>query len=173
MILTLNLFGCSTARGTKGNTCNGETAEQFIGIPDMTIMYGTKQLNILVKHGTAGWNYFYNNKITSFVADGLHPLQDYDHMPKIKRTGTIIELKLSFAYPPTKITARYWANDYIGDATAFEKHFQTAEINGNIIVLPSEKKGYIYEVKAEWENTNGTQRRGYSNYSFYVSDISE
>jgi hypothetical protein len=94
-------------------------------------------------------------------------------MPKIERTNTITELKLSFVYPPAKITARYWTNDYIGDVTAFEKHFQVAEINNNIIVLSSGEKGYIYEVKAEWENTNGTQRPGYSNYSFYVSNISE
>jgi hypothetical protein len=173
MALILNLFGCSTNKTTKNNIYNREADEQFIDIPDMTIIYGTEQLSILVKHGTAGWNYFYNNNITSFVADGAHPLQNYDYMPKIKRTGTVTELKLSFAYPPTKITARYWTNDYIGDVTAFEKYFQVAEVNDNTIVLPTEEKGYIYEVKAEWENTNGTERAGYSNYAFYVSNISE
>jgi len=140
--------------------------------PDMIIEYGYgldtpgfDTLSETIKPGATSWAYSTITRTEHFIVDSLHPLDSKYTGPNIEKTNKV---KMSISYPPDYYVARYWPEEYIGDPVTKDQYFQTIDVDGDIIILPNEESGYVFEVKAVWESVNsikGTQ--GYADYVFY------
>jgi hypothetical protein len=173
VVIVLSVCSCTNKNTIQIDTSNLNVSEQIMDVPEMPIQYGggldVPGLIILVdfiKPGTSGWSYFNGNDIINFVMDSKHPLDSSNNLPKIEKTKKI---KISFSNPPSYYTVRYWTENYIGDASAYEMYFQIMDVKDDTINLPNEELGYIFEVKAVWESVNGIKNiQGYANYAFFV-----
>jgi hypothetical protein len=122
-----------------------------------------------IKPGARSWAYSTITGTVHMVADSIHPLDSLNFMPKIEKTNKI---RLSISYPPNYYTVVYWPENFIGDPETKEFDFQEANIIDNVINLPNEESGYVFQVKAVWESINGIKgTQGYANYVFFVSGI--
>jgi hypothetical protein len=68
--------------------------------------------NKIIKHGAASWAYSTNTGIVYMIFDSIHPLDSSNNLSKIEGTNKV---KLNISYLPDYYTARYWAENYIGD----------------------------------------------------------
>jgi hypothetical protein len=179
VIIVLLVCSCTNKNVQNKNTVQIDTSDlnvsgQIIDVPEMAIEYGpgldVPGLIILIdfiKPGTSSWSYFDGNNIVNFVMDSTHPLDSSNNLPKIEKTNKI---KISFPNLPNYYTVRYWAENYIGDTSAYEMYFQTIDVKNDTINLPNEELGYVFEVKAVWESVNGIKNvQGNANYAFFVS----
>ena len=133
-------------------------------VPSMQLEYtlGGKFEKVTVEHGTASWK----SMGGGFEADGSHPLDSVGYMPEIKKTDDLKELKISFSSKPTSYTVRFWTDNYIGKEEAYENHFETLKTSNDIITLPNDEKGYIYEIHATWPQGNVY-------YAFYITNYNK
>jgi len=180
------------------NLLNLNVNEQIKDIPDMTIEYeyGLDKPDLSqkidgIKPGTSYWHYYDGEQIIAIASDSVHPLDNLNNMVKINRIyefprsrpygfepERLIRIKVSFSYSPSYYTVRYWNEQYIGNASAYENYFQTMEVENDTIILPDGSNelneeygnGYIIEIKAVWESLNGIEGEGYAYYSFFVTN---
>ena len=83
-------------------------------------------------------------------------------LSKIKKTADMSEIELIFTVPPESYTVRRWYNQYIDETQGNRRRFEDIDVpDNNIIILPDDGAGYIYEIHAEWQ-------QGYSDYAFHV-----
>jgi|GEM_PF-2921845 len=112
-----------------------------------------------------GCSWDYENEdgtMSGFEACGNSPLDSIDMVRKIEKTADMSELELIFTIPPESYTVRRWHEKYIGDAQENWQHYEVLNVSdNNIIILPDDGAGYVYEVHAKWQ-------QGYSDNCFYV-----
>jgi len=147
--------------------------KQITEIPELLIHYGpgleVDGSNIKIetaKAGTASWSYYNGENIMSWEQCGLHTLDSSDYIPIIEGQNKI---KISFTYEPDSYTVRYWPMKYLGDAYTFEMNFETMDVIDNIIIIPDEELGYVFEFSAVWEAINGiSELQGNAYYGFII-----
>lgn len=149
-ILILLLVAMAVILINKNNNAN---------VPSMNLEYKSegKSEKVSVKPGTSSWK----NIFRGSQADGSHPLDSVGYMPEIKKTDDLKELKISFSSRPTSYTVRFWTDNYIGKEEAYENYFETIKTTDDMITLPNDEKGYIYEIHATWAQGNAY-------YAFYI-----
>ena len=124
--------------------------------------------NINALTGTYSWSFEDSDGSTmSTESDSAHPLDIINDLPVIEKANDTVSIGLDFESAPDSVTVKRWNDKYVGDAQTNEQFSEEVEIiNTSIslysIALTDDNNGYIYEVKASWE-------QGTAYYSFYVS----
>lgn len=157
LALLFAVAGCNEKKSVAASTTLKEP-------PDLQLQYTVdgQEAETVVPSGNYEW--YYDNgdgTRTGGIASGPHPLDLSKATPVITQDAGLTQLEVVFSLIPDSYSVRCWPDSCLGNAQKYENDASALAVSGNVINLPANGRGYIYELNAEWAD-------GSASYSFYV-----
>jgi len=109
------------------------------------------------------WTIFdeHGNIVYAFNSDSPSPLQllpsDFDEATfYLNHTSSEIEMYFSDNFPPHTVYVRRWPAEYALSDQVLYYQYEAVVISNNIVNVSDNRRNYIYEVKAIWEQGRAT-----------------
>ena len=122
--------------------------------PALTVTCGDRE--ITAWRGSYHWERWGQ----SVIADSPHPLDVLEDLPVLEAQAGE-EVELDFPSEPGELAVLAYPDDCVGAASQAES--VNVPLEGNVLVIPGEGTGMVYEVRTSWS-------QGSAVYAFYVPE---